>query len=116
MVKRCECCGQPLPEYGGIVADEDRGEVRFAGKMIRNLTRIEFELFRFFLDRRGRTASKEAILESMYQLRPSEDEVPEIKIVDVFVCKLRKKIEPLGLSIKTVWGRGYHLEEPETKS
>lgn len=39
------------------------------------------------------------------------DVEPEIKIVDVFVCKLRKKLKPFGVSIVTVWGHGYSLED-----
>lgn len=34
---------------------------------------------------------------------------PDIKIVDVFVCKMRKKLRPYGITIDTVWGRGYLL-------
>jgi len=35
---------------------------------------------------------------------------PEIKIVDVYVCKIRRKLEPFGIVIATVWGRGYNLD------
>lgn len=35
---------------------------------------------------------------------------PEIKIVDVYICKMRKKLEPFGIVIETVWGRGYNLD------
>ena len=38
-----------------------------------------------------------------------------MKIIDVFVCKLRKKIVGLGLDIGTSWGRGYYLADPSTK-
>ena len=41
---------------------------------------------------------------------------PELKIIDVFICKLRKKLgEATGGSnyIETVWGRGYVLRDPE---
>lgn len=112
MEKRCECCGQIVPEYGGIVADSDRGEIRFGGKMIRNLTGTEFMLFRFLLDKAGRIASKEVIFEWFYQLAAEDDVPSDMKLVDVYVCKLRKKLIPLGLAIATVWGRGYRLVEP----
>jgi two-component system cell cycle response regulator CtrA len=109
---RCPTCGSALPEFGGIVADEERAEIRYNGKMVRNLTGTEFTLFRLLLDRKGRNASKEDILSGLYQLRTGKEE-PEIQIVDVFICKLRKKIAPLGISIGTTWGRGYFLEEPK---
>ena len=39
---------------------------------------------------------------------------PELKIIDVFICKLRKKLAQAGADnlIATVWGRGYVLREP----
>lgn len=108
MIKRCESCGQALPEFGGIVADADRGEVRYLGYAA-YLTKQEFDLFRFLLDKKGSTATKEAIFDHLYQLG---NEDVEIKIIDVFVCKLRKKIGRIGLRIGTAWARGYFLEAP----
>jgi two-component system cell cycle response regulator CtrA len=43
------------------------------------------------------------------------DDEPEIKIIDVFVCKLRKKMEIFGVKIETIWGRGYYMT-PEMKA
>lgn len=51
---------------------------------------------------------KEAIFNALYALRGA-GEVPEIKIVDVYVCKLRKKLADRGLRIETVWGWGYRM-------
>jgi len=59
----------------------------------------------------GTTVTKEMLLNHLYR---GMDE-PEIKIIDVFVCKLRKKLaEPTGGKsyIETVWGRGYRLRDP----
>lgn len=109
-MKLCECCGQAVPEYGGIVADDDRGEIRFNGMAACGFTPREYGVFRLLLDKRGRVASKDVILDRLYQL--DVDDPPEIKIIDVFVCKLRKKLAPLGLKIGTAWGRGYYLEVP----
>lgn len=58
----------------------------------------------------GRLTTKDQILGA---LTKSGDDPVEIKIVDVFICKIRKKISPLGYSIITHWGRGYSLP-PET--
>lgn len=52
-------------------------------------------------------ATKESIMLALYSDRA--DEGPEMKIVDVFICKMRKKIEPFGVTINTVWGTGYSL-------
>ena len=52
-------------------------------------------------------ATKQSIMMALYSDRPGAE--PEIKIVDVFICKLRKKLTPFGVVIETVWGRGYGL-------
>jgi two-component system cell cycle response regulator CtrA len=60
--------------------------------------------------RRGLTVTKEAFLNHMYG---GMDE-PEVKIIDVYVCKIRKKMTAVttnNVSIETVWGRGYVLRE-----
>ena len=76
-----------------------------------NLTRKEFDLLEALATQKGRTLNKEAILERIYGGR---DE-PQPKIIDVFVCKLRKKLaDALGGDgvIRTVWGQGYTIEDP----
>lgn len=55
-------------------------------------------------------ASKQALMDALYSDKPDGDE-PEIKIVDVFICKLRKKLRPYGIEIQTIWGRGYALPD-----
>lgn len=52
-------------------------------------------------------ASKEMIMSALYGARG--DDVVQIKIVDVFVCKMRKKLKPFGIEISTLWGKGYTL-------
>jgi two-component system cell cycle response regulator CtrA len=61
--------------------------------------------------RKGTTLTKEMFLNHLYG---GMDE-PELKIIDVFICKLRKKLaEATGgdTYIETVWGRGYVLRDP----
>lgn len=57
----------------------------------------------------GRIYTKEHLLMELYSGR---DE-PEIKIIDVFVCKLRAKVSQFGIEVQTVWGTGYKLANPE---
>lgn len=57
--------------------------------------------------------TKRSIMAALYAVHADGDE-PEIKIVDVFVCKLRKKVLPFGIEIGTRWGEGYFLP-PEMK-
>lgn len=33
------------------------------------------------------------------------------KIVDVYVCKMRKKLQPYGAAVETLWGRGYRMDD-----
>lgn len=101
----CPLCGSTdvslpmalLPERGMVVANG-----RFCV-----LTGIEALLLQRLAEIFPRIASKEALLEWMYQITP--DKTPELKIVDVLVCRVRKKIEPLGIRIDTAWGKGYAL-------
>jgi len=74
------------------------------------LTPKETGIFGFLMTRE--LATKQAIMSALYGL--GADEEPDMKIVDVFVCKLRRKIRPFGLMIETVWGQGYALTA-ETK-
>lgn len=88
----------------------DRQTAHVDGTTI-DLTAKEYKILEFLCLRRGRTITKETILNYLYG---GMDE-PEMKIIDVFVCKLRKKIMQAtgGTSyIKTIWGRGYCLIGP----
>lgn len=58
-------------------------------------------------------ATKEAIMTALYGGKCDADQA-EPKIVDVFVCKARKKLKAFGIEIKTAWGQGYYLDA-ETK-
>lgn len=69
------------------------------------LTQNEARLFGALLERELLT--KDAAMAALYRDR-GEDE-PEIKIVDVFVCKARKKLKPFGIEIGTRWGVGYFV-------
>ena len=53
--------------------------------------------------------TKDTLMAALY--RDDGRDEPEIKIVDVFICKVRKKLKPFGVFIDTVWGQGYRLDE-----
>lgn len=75
------------------------------------LTEKEYGIIELLSLRKGTILTKEMFLDHLYG---GMDE-PELKIIDVFVCKLRKKIaEATGGHhyIETVWGRGYVLRDP----
>lgn len=76
------------------------------------LTATEAQMY-LILDRaEGKTLSKETILRRMYATSRSTDEMPSEKLIDVFVCKLRAKLEAANAAckIETMWGLGYRME------
>jgi len=76
-----------------------------------HLTRKEYSILALLSLRKSTTLTKEMILDHLYG---GMDE-PEHKIIDVFICKLRKKLASANGGkhyIKTVWGRGYALLDP----
>src|SRR5580658_10594818 len=84
-------------------------DVTAEGRMV-PLTGKEFAILEALVMRKGVVLSKEVLLDQLYGGR---DE-PEMKIIDVFVCKLRKKLAEAGVHnmISTEWGRGYAIHEP----
>jgi len=75
------------------------------------LTPHELRLL-FVLLSRPEGVSKNAIMDCLYDHGYSSGEVPEIKIVDVYICKIRKKLrfaKLSGATIETVWGKGYRI-------
>jgi two-component system cell cycle response regulator CtrA len=80
-----------------------------------HLTSKEYGILELLVLRKGSILTKEMFLNHLYG---GMDE-PDLKIIDVFVCKLRKKLakETGGVNyIDTVWGRGYTLKEEEPTS
>src|ERR1019366_3538057 len=76
-----------------------------------HLTGKEYQILELLSLRKGTTLTKEMFLTQLYG---GMDE-PEIKIIDVFICKLRKKLASASNGkdyIETVWGRGYVLRQP----
>ena len=74
------------------------------------MTNKEYAILELLILRRGTILTKEMFLNHLYS---SVDE-PEMKIIDVFICKLRKKLSDAAGGrdyIDTVWGRGYMLKE-----
>ena len=76
-----------------------------------HLTGKEYGILELLALRKGTTLTKEQFLNHLYG---GMDE-PELKIIDVFICKLRKKLSTMSggeAYIETVWGRGYVLRDP----
>ena len=76
-----------------------------------DLTRYEYQMLELLSLRKGTTLTKEMFLNHLYG---GMDE-PKLKIIDVFICKLRRKLQVATDGqhyIETVWGRGYVLRDP----
>lgn len=89
----------------GLDALKDSLGITFTAPIEWGLTGSETKVFGRLL-RQG-VATKDAIMASLY--RDEGRDEAEIKIVDVFICKMRKKLAPWGIEILTVWGVGYQL-------
>lgn len=109
IVRRSKGFSQPSLRIGPLQLNLDSREVLVAGHQV-HLTGKEYAILELLVLRKGMVLTKEAFLNHLYG---GMDE-PEMKIIDVFVCKLRKKLAQAGADglIGTVWGRGYMLREP----
>lgn len=102
-----------LITVGELVVNLATKTVLVRGKSV-HLTGKEYQMLELLAARRGSTLTKEMFLNHIYG---GMDE-PELKIIDVFICKLRKKIGAHADGadyIETIWGRGYTLREPEVE-
>ncbi|SEM87761.1 two-component system, cell cycle response regulator CtrA [Palleronia salina] len=111
IIRRSKGHSQSVIATGKIVVNLDAKSVETEGRSI-HLTGKEYQMLELLSLRKGTTLTKEMFLNHLYG---GMDE-PELKIIDVFICKLRKKLsEATGGDnyIETVWGRGYVLRDPE---
>ncbi len=110
IIRRSQGHAQSIIRTGKISVNLDAKTVEVAGKIV-HLTGKEYQMLELLSLRKGTTLTKEMFLNHLYG---GMDE-PELKIIDVFICKLRKKLsEATGGDnyIETVWGRGYVLRDP----
>ncbi|MCM2276958.1 MAG: response regulator transcription factor [Oligoflexia bacterium] len=90
-----------------LVLDPKTGEVKLNGEEI-HLTRVEFELLRYFLERRNQVVERAKLLGDLWP-----DAVVTERTVDTHMGNLRKKIKKARFGIKTVYGSGYILKVDE---
>ena len=111
IIRRSKGHSQSIINTGRISVNLDAKTVDVGGMPV-HLTGKEYQMLELLSLRKGTTLTKEMFLNHLYG---GMDE-PELKIIDVFICKLRKKLsEATGGDnhIETVWGRGYVLRDPE---
>jgi two-component system cell cycle response regulator CtrA len=113
VVRRARGHAQSSITVGDLEIDLDGKSVSVAGQSV-HLTGKEYGILELLALRKGTTLTKEMFLNHLYG---GMDE-PELKIIDVFVCKLRKKLATASGGnnfIETVWGRGYVLRDQESE-
>ncbi|MFY0597254.1 MAG: response regulator transcription factor [Cognatishimia sp.] len=110
IIRRSKGHSQSIINTGRIAVNLDAKTAEVDGEQV-HLTGKEYQMLELLSLRKGTTLTKEMFLNHLYG---GMDE-PELKIIDVFICKLRKKLtEATGGEnhIETVWGRGYVLRDP----
>ena len=110
IVRRSQGHAQSVVQTGDLTVNLDQKTVEIDGARV-HLTGKEYQMLELLCLRKGTTLTKEMFLNQLYG---GMDE-PEIKIIDVFMCKLRKKLANASDGkdyVETVWGRGYVLRDP----
>lgn len=90
-----------------MLVAEDVGVI-VANGALAHLTRSEMDILLALRDCAPAVMSKERLLAKTNRDITGHDE-RDLKLVDVWICKLRKKLKPLGVEIVTAWGQGYRL-------
>lgn len=109
IVRRSKGHSESVIRFDKVAINLDTRGVEVDGNVVR-LTNKEYAILELLAMRKGTVLTKEMFLNHLYG---GMDE-PEIKIIDVFVCKLRKKLADASDGtnyIETVWGRGYMLKD-----
>ncbi|MEZ5848427.1 MAG: response regulator transcription factor [Geminicoccaceae bacterium] len=109
IVRRSKGHAAPEIKLGRMTLDLAARTVKIDGVPLK-VTAKEYTILELLALRRGQPLTKEIFLDHLY----GGGDEPEQKIIDVFICKLRKKISAINHNkhnIETVWGRGYVLKD-----
>ena len=109
IVRRSKGHAQSVINADDLRINLDSKLVEISGTRV-NLTAKEYQMLELLALRKGMTLTKEMFLSNLY----GGMEEPEAKIIDVFICKLRKKLASASGGrdyIETIWGRGYAMRE-----
>lgn len=100
----CPCCGQALPD-DGFRFNSESGILISGGSFVL-LPRREMQILEILFERRGRVVTRGVLFQEVYR---ADDEPDGEAVIESHVSKLRKKILPLGLRIKSERFKGYTL-------
>jgi hypothetical protein len=103
----------------GVTLEQDINDITFGCQRTFKLTRLEAGLLCALLRRQeAEKLALHRVIEQQRLTRMSQPDSPEPtdpKMVDVIICKLRKKLKPWGIVIKTLWGKGYYMDSDNRK-
>ena len=105
LIRRGVGGGAAVITHGRLTLDTAARQAKVDGAAI-DLPRRELNLLEHLLVHRGQVVAKQALLEKLFGL----DDEPGVNAVEIYVHRLRKKLEPAGVRIRTVRGLGYLLE------
>jgi len=105
LLRRGKGSGVPVISYGGLVYDTV-GRAASANGTILQLSSHEIGVLEILLHRFGRVVSKEQLVEQLY----SYDKEVSNNAIEVYVHRLRRKIGGTGVTVRTIYGRGYLLD------
>lgn len=110
LVRRARGYASARLACGNVTLDQELHAVFVDGRRV-PLTGREYDFLQIMMLHKGVLLTKERFLSGLYA---DSEEAPDLKIVDVFVCKLRRKLAACGAAetIRTVWGRGHVLFDP----
>ena len=114
VIRRSKGHAESVIKIGRMTVNLQSRRVEVDGNVL-HLTGKEYSILELLCLRKGATLTKDMFLNHLYG---GMDE-PELKIIDVFVCKLRKKLmDALGgeCYIETIWGRGYTIKDIDSQS
>ncbi len=110
LVRRSKGHADSVIAIGDLIVQLEARTVELYGQKL-HLTGKEYQMLELLALRRGSTLTKDMFLNHLY----GDLDEPDAKIIDVFICKLRKKLANASGGqdyIETIWGRGYALREP----
>ncbi len=106
LIRRSTGNAQPILSYANITIDTLAQDVRVDGALV-ELTAFEYKVLEYLMFRKGEVISKTVLTEHIY----AEDFDRDSNVIEVFIGRLRKKIDPHGTTkpIETLRGRGYRI-------
>jgi two-component system OmpR family response regulator len=106
LIRRGQCGVNPVFSYGTLTFDSVGRIAQINGEPL-DLTTRELSVLEAMISRIGRVISKEQLLERLY----SYSEEASSNAIEVYIHRLRKKIEPAGVTIRTIRGLGYVIDK-----